>query len=64
MGDRQGRLSAVNLCPFVGVDLNLWPTVYIAVIVLTRTENESNRKSFDVVSLGRRFALRSSRDEK
>jgi len=23
MGDRQGRLSAVNLCPFVGVDLNL-----------------------------------------
>jgi len=24
---------AVNLSPFVGVDLNLWPTVYIAVIV-------------------------------
>ena len=23
MGDRQGRLSAVNLCPFVGVVLNL-----------------------------------------
>jgi len=23
MGDHQGRLSAVNLCPFVGVDLNL-----------------------------------------
>jgi len=23
MGDRQGRPSAVNLCPFVGVDLNL-----------------------------------------
>jgi len=36
MGDLQGRLSAVNLCPFVGVDLNLWPTVHIAVIVLTR----------------------------
>jgi len=28
MGDRQGRLSAVNLCPFVGVDFNLWPTVH------------------------------------
>jgi len=35
MGDRQGRPSAMNLCPFIGVDLNLWPTVYIAVIVLT-----------------------------
>jgi len=23
MGDHQGRLSVVNLCPFVGVDLNL-----------------------------------------
>jgi len=23
MGERQGRLSAVNLCPFVGVDLNM-----------------------------------------
>jgi len=23
MGDRQGRLSAVNLCPFVGVDPNV-----------------------------------------
>jgi len=31
------------LCPFVGVDLNLWPTVYIAVIVLTRTKYESNQ---------------------
>jgi len=37
MGDRHGRPSAVNLCPFVGVDLNLYPTVYIAVIVLSRT---------------------------
>jgi len=27
MGDRQGRPSAINLCPFVGVDLNLWLTV-------------------------------------
>jgi len=26
MGDRQGRPSAVNLCPFVGVDLNLHVT--------------------------------------
>jgi len=31
MGDRQGRLGAVNLGPFVGVDLSLWPTVYIAL---------------------------------
>jgi len=23
IGDRQGRLSTVNLCPFVGVDLDL-----------------------------------------
>jgi len=30
MGDHQGRPSTVNLCPFVGVDLNLWLTVYIA----------------------------------
>jgi len=35
MGDRRGRPSAVNLCPFVGVDLYMWPTVYLAVIVLT-----------------------------
>jgi len=34
MVDHQGRLGAVNLDPFVGMDLNLWPTVYIAVIVL------------------------------
>jgi len=27
MGDSQGRPSAVNLCPFIGVDLNLWSTV-------------------------------------
>jgi len=32
MGDHQGRVSAVNLCPFVCVDLNMWPTVHIAVI--------------------------------
>jgi len=42
MGDRQGRPSAAILRPFVGVDLDLRPTVYIAVIVLTRTQNESN----------------------
>jgi len=28
LGDHQGRLGAVILGPFVGVDLNLWPTVY------------------------------------
>jgi len=38
MGGRQEKLSAVNLCPFVGVDINLWPTVHIAVIMLTRTQ--------------------------
>jgi len=27
MGDRQEIPSTVNLCPFVGVDLNLWPTI-------------------------------------
>jgi len=43
MGDHQGRLGAVNLGPFVGVDLNLWPTVHIADIVLKRTQNESNQ---------------------
>jgi len=37
IGDRQGRPSSVYLCPFVGVDLNLWLTVYTVVIVLTRT---------------------------
>jgi len=45
MGDRKGRPSAVKLCPFVGVDLNLWQTVYIAVIVLARTQNESNSET-------------------
>jgi len=28
MGDHQLRPSAVNQCPFVGVDLNMWPTFY------------------------------------
>jgi len=36
MGDHQGRPGTVNLGPFVSVDLNLWPTVYIADIVLTK----------------------------
>jgi len=46
MGDRQGRPGAANLCPFVGVDLNLWPTVYIVVVVLTRTKiNQSINQS-------------------
>jgi len=43
MGDRHARVSAVNLCPFVGVDLNLWPTVHIAVIVLTQTYKSINQ---------------------
>jgi len=37
MGDHQGRLGVVNLDPFVGEDLNLFLTVYIAIIALTRT---------------------------
>jgi len=36
MGDCQEKPSAVNLCPFVGVNLNLWLTVDIAVFVLTK----------------------------
>jgi len=35
--DHQGRLGAVNLGPFIDVDVNLWLTVYIAVIVLSLT---------------------------
>ena len=35
MGDHQGRLCAVTVGPFVGVDLKLCPIVYIAYIVLT-----------------------------
>jgi len=34
MDDRQGRPNTVNLSPFVDVDLSLWLTVYIAVILL------------------------------
>jgi len=30
MGDHTGRPGAVNLDQFIGVDLNLWPAVYIA----------------------------------
>jgi len=38
-GDRQGRPSAVNLCPFVGVALHMSPTVYIYIYIY----NESNK---------------------
>jgi len=38
MDDHQERLGAVNLGPFVGVDLNTSPIVYIADIVLMRTD--------------------------
>jgi len=34
MGDHQGRPGAVSLDLFVGVDLNMWPTVCMAIIVL------------------------------
>jgi len=38
MGDLLGRPGAVNLGPFVGLDLKLSPVVYvIAVLVLART---------------------------
>jgi len=40
MVDHQGRLGAVNLGPFVSVDLNLRPTIYIADIVLGRKMNQ------------------------
>jgi len=55
MGDHQGRLGAVNLwtCgPFVGVDLNLWPTVCIAVCSRRADtdvkSNESNQTAIHV----------------
>jgi len=47
MGDHQGRPSAVNLCPFVGVEINLWPTVHIAVIADTDVNQSINRKCED-----------------
>jgi len=34
MGDHQGTLGAVNLGPFISVDLNLWPTVFVKWIKL------------------------------
>jgi len=33
MGDHQEKPDVVNLGPFVGVNLNLWLTFYVAVIV-------------------------------
>jgi len=49
MGDHQGRLDVVNLSPFVGVDLNLWPTVNIAVIVLIRTYKDTNKQNLPLL---------------
>jgi len=43
MGDHQA--SCETLGPFVGVDLDLWPTVYIAVIVLTRGRKMNEKHS-------------------
>jgi len=49
---------AVNLCPFVGVDLNLWPTVYMAVIVLpSRMWNESNQTKRSACMCGVEYGL-------
>jgi len=45
MGDRQGRL---NLCPFVGVDLNQWPTVYIRYRA-DKDVNHSINQSFTII---------------
>jgi len=42
MGDHQGRQGTVNLGPFVGASLILWPTFYIPAIVLTQTYNKQN----------------------
>jgi len=33
-----GKTERCDPGPFVGVDLNLWPTVYIAVIVMNQTK--------------------------
>jgi len=59
MGDHHERPGAVNLGSFVGVDINLWPTVhYAAVIVLTRTKklikpNQTKLMSNNLASLER-----------
>jgi len=49
MGDHQRRLDAVNLGLFVGVDLNLWPTVYITVIVHADTDQKWIKPKFEIV---------------
>jgi len=43
MCDHQAIPGAVNLGLFISVDLNLWLIVYLVVMVLTRTLNESNQ---------------------
>jgi len=45
------KARTVNLGPFVVVDLNLWPNIYIAVMVLTRTYNES-KQTLHLTNLG------------
>jgi len=37
----QWHMGAVNVGPFVGVDLNLWQTVYIAIIVCWQGRNSN-----------------------
>ena len=53
MGDHQGRLSAVNLRPFVGVDFKLWPTVADTLVsrvirepVVSATEARKNQITY------------------
>jgi len=57
MGDHQGRLGAVNLGPFVDIDLNFWLPVNTAVIVLTPEEvtQDSHRERCIVVHSARRI---------
>jgi len=59
MGDHQGRPSAVNLCPFVGVDLNMLKTVYRAYSrhFLTPTGGKINVLArYTLANYARKFA--------
>jgi len=48
MGDHQGKLSAAHLCPFVGVELNLWPTVQNSRYRADTDENQSINQSIQL----------------
>ena len=64
MGDRQGRLSAVTLGPFVGVDFKLWPTVADTLVsrvlrepVVSATEPRKNPTTHTHYHMGKRRSV-------